>query len=99
MLTTTRHSPCLIGPKLSNTHYSLSCCLSHNRNITSSSGMMTMLWTMEAPCKVEVGQEVSRFHVDLNPLLLHAGVMNTAESTAYHAPTWPILSLASSNGE
>src|SRR6266404_7090833 len=28
MLTTTHHSPCVIGPKLSNTHYSLSCCLS-----------------------------------------------------------------------
>jgi len=26
------HSPCLIGPKLSNRHYLLSCCLSHNRN-------------------------------------------------------------------
>src|SRR6266404_1557540 len=26
------HSPCLIGPKLSNRHYSLSCCLSHDRN-------------------------------------------------------------------
>ncbi len=36
MLTPTCHSPCVIRPKLSNTHYSLSCCLSHDCNTPST---------------------------------------------------------------
>src|SRR6266404_1330069 len=77
--TTVCHSPCVIGSTLSNTHYLPSGYLSHDRNITSSSGTMTVSWTTELLSEFKAGQQVGRLHADLDSLLFHTGVMDTLQ--------------------
>src|SRR6266404_2642827 len=68
---------------LSNTHYLPSGYLSHDRNITSSSGTTTASWTAKLLCEVDVSQQVSRLHMDLNSLLLHPGLMDALQDSLH----------------
>src|SRR6266404_4635667 len=70
---------------LSNTHYLPSGYLSSDRNITSSSGTTTVLWTTEFPRELDASQQVSRLHAHLDPLLLHASVVDALQHSL-HVP-------------
>src|SRR6266404_9337790 len=61
---------------LSNTHYLPSGYLSFDRDITSSSGTTTALWTTEFLRELDVSQQVSRLHAYLYTLLFHACVVD-----------------------
>src|SRR6266404_4321537 len=64
---------------LSNTHYLPSGYLSFDRDITSSSGMMTASWTTEFPRELEASQQVSRLHAHLYALLFHTRVVDALQ--------------------
>src|SRR6266404_4418109 len=64
---------------LSNTHYFPSGYLSHDRNITSSSGTTTVSWTTEFPHELDASQQVSQLHAHLYALLLHARVVDALQ--------------------
>src|SRR6266404_6091660 len=64
---------------LSNTHYLPSGYPFSDRNITSSSGTTTASWTTEFPRELDASQQVGRLHAHLNPLLLHASVVDALQ--------------------
>src|SRR6266404_3834969 len=70
---------------LSNTHYLPSGYLSHNRNITSSSGTTTASWMTELPSELKAGQQVGQLHTDLDLFLFHAGIVDTLQHSL-HVP-------------